>query len=87
MQGKRVMAVLTVPSPLVRADAEQRAQLLSRVRFAAREISEGLRARRGGERPRVGPAPPGEAPPREARSPSPAIDFTVILPACRNSAT
>ena len=46
MQSKRVMAVLTVPSPLVRADTEQRAQLLSRVRSAAREIGEGLRVAR-----------------------------------------
>ena len=45
-QGKRVMAALTVPSPLVRAPAEQRAQLLSRVRAAARDISEGLRTAR-----------------------------------------
>ena len=44
MQGKRVVAALTVPSPLVRAPAEQRALLLSQVRTAAREISEGLRA-------------------------------------------
>jgi len=43
MQGKRVVAALTVPSPLVRAPAEQRALLLSQVRTAAREISEGLR--------------------------------------------
>jgi DNA-binding IclR family transcriptional regulator len=46
MQGKRVMAALTVPSPLVRAPADQRAQLLSRVRSAAREIGEGLRTAR-----------------------------------------
>ena len=46
MQGKRVMAVLTVPSPVVRADPEQRAQLLGRVRSAARVISEGLRTAR-----------------------------------------
>ena len=45
-QGKRVAAALTVPSPLVRAPAEQRAQLLSQVRSAAREISEGLRPAR-----------------------------------------
>ena len=45
-QGKRVMAALTVPSPLVRAPAEQRAQLLTRVRAAARDISEGLRTAR-----------------------------------------
>jgi DNA-binding IclR family transcriptional regulator len=43
LQGKRVVAALTVPSPLVRAPAEQRALLLSQVRTAAREISEGLR--------------------------------------------
>jgi DNA-binding IclR family transcriptional regulator len=46
MQGKRVVAALTVPSPLVRAPAEQRAELLSQVRAAAREIGEGLRAAR-----------------------------------------
>jgi DNA-binding IclR family transcriptional regulator len=40
------MAALTVPSPLVRAPADQRAQLLSRVRSAAREIGEGLRTAR-----------------------------------------
>jgi DNA-binding IclR family transcriptional regulator len=45
-QGKRVVAALTVPSPLVRAPAEQRAQLLSRVRFAALAINEGLRTAR-----------------------------------------
>jgi IclR family transcriptional regulator, pca regulon regulatory protein len=46
MQGKRMLAVLTVPSPLVRAEADRRAQLLSRVRSAAREISDGLRVAR-----------------------------------------
>ena len=45
-QGKRVVAALTVPSPLVRAPAEQRAQLLTRVRSAARDVSEGLRTAR-----------------------------------------
>jgi DNA-binding IclR family transcriptional regulator len=45
-QGKRVVAALTVPSPLVRAPAEQRAQLLGRVRFAALAINEGLRTAR-----------------------------------------
>src|SRR6266571_2172413 len=43
MQGKRMVAVLTVPSPLVRAPAEQRAQLLTQVRASARAIEEGLR--------------------------------------------
>jgi len=44
MQGKRMVAVLTVPSPLVRAPAEQRAQLLTQVRASARVIEDGLRA-------------------------------------------
>jgi DNA-binding IclR family transcriptional regulator len=44
MQGKRMVAVLTVPSPLVRAPAEQRAQLLGRVRMAAMAINDGLRS-------------------------------------------
>jgi DNA-binding IclR family transcriptional regulator len=46
LQGKRTVAVLTVPSPLVRAPAEQRAQLLGYVVTAARTISDGLRASR-----------------------------------------
>ena len=45
-QGKRVVAALTVPSPLVRAPAEQRARLLGRVRLAALAINEGLRPAR-----------------------------------------
>jgi DNA-binding IclR family transcriptional regulator len=36
VQGKRVVAALTVPSPLVRALAEQQRQLLDQVRAAAR---------------------------------------------------
>jgi DNA-binding IclR family transcriptional regulator len=43
MQGKRMVAVLTVPSPSVRAPAEQRMQLLGQVRAAARAIEECLR--------------------------------------------
>jgi len=46
MQGKRMMAVLTVPSPLVRAPAEQRTQLLGQVRASARAIEDGLRTAR-----------------------------------------
>ena len=46
MQGKRMVAVLTVPSPLVRAPAEQREQLLNQVRDSARAIEDGLRAAR-----------------------------------------
>jgi len=46
MQGKRMVAVLTVPSPLVRAPAEQRALLLNQVRAAARAIEDSLRAAR-----------------------------------------
>jgi DNA-binding IclR family transcriptional regulator len=43
-QGKRMVGVLTVPSPLVRAPAEQRAQLLGQVRRAALVINDGLRS-------------------------------------------
>jgi DNA-binding IclR family transcriptional regulator len=43
-QGKRMVGVLTVPSPLVRAPAEQRAQLLGQVRRAAMVINDGLRS-------------------------------------------
>ncbi|MGH3199805.1 MAG: IclR family transcriptional regulator [Streptosporangiaceae bacterium] len=43
-QGKRMVAVLTVPSPLVRAPAEQRTQLLGQVRRAAMAINDGLRS-------------------------------------------
>ena len=38
MQGKRMIAVLTVPSPLVRAPAEQRTQLLGQVRALAARL-------------------------------------------------
>lgn len=43
VQGKRVAAALTVPSPLVRAPSEQRALLLNQVRAAAIAINESLR--------------------------------------------
>ena len=43
-QGKRMVGVLTVPSPLVRAPAEQRAQLLGQVRRAALVINDSLRS-------------------------------------------
>jgi DNA-binding IclR family transcriptional regulator len=46
MQGKRMAAVLTVPSPLVRAPAEQRALLLGQVRASARAIEDALRLAR-----------------------------------------
>jgi len=46
MQGKRMAAVLTVPSPLVRAPAEQRTRLLGQVRASARAIEDGLRPTR-----------------------------------------
>ena len=46
MQGKRLVAVLTVPSPLVRAPADRRAKLLGQVVSAARAIDEGLRPAR-----------------------------------------
>jgi DNA-binding IclR family transcriptional regulator len=43
MQGKRMVAVLTVPSPVVRVPAEQRALRLSQVRAAARAVEDSLR--------------------------------------------
>jgi IclR family transcriptional regulator, pca regulon regulatory protein len=46
MQGKRMVAVLTVPSPLVRAPASLQDQRLGQVRSAAGAISEALRATR-----------------------------------------
>jgi DNA-binding IclR family transcriptional regulator len=47
MQGKRMAAVITVPAPEVRVPtAEQRAQIVTEVRIAARAITEGLRAAR-----------------------------------------
>jgi DNA-binding IclR family transcriptional regulator len=44
LQGKRVIAALTVPSPLVRVSAATQDGLLIQVRSAARIISETLRA-------------------------------------------
>src|SRR5271169_2949399 len=46
MQGKRMVAVLTVPSPLVRAPVEQRTQLLRQLQAAALAINDGLRPAR-----------------------------------------
>ena len=46
MQGKRTVAVLTLPSPLVRAPLEHRTQLLRQVQAAAAVISEKLRVAR-----------------------------------------
>jgi len=46
VQGKKTVAALTVPSPLVRAPAEQQRQLLGQVRAAARAINDQLRATR-----------------------------------------
>ncbi len=37
--GRSVLAALTVPSPLVRAPAEEREQLLGQVRSAAARLS------------------------------------------------
>jgi DNA-binding IclR family transcriptional regulator len=45
-QGKRTLAALTVPSPLVRASAEERKQLLDQVRAAAKGINDDLRVAR-----------------------------------------
>jgi DNA-binding IclR family transcriptional regulator len=46
LQAKRVVAVLTVPSPLVRSTVEQRTKLRRQVQAAAAAISEGLRPAR-----------------------------------------
>jgi DNA-binding IclR family transcriptional regulator len=46
IQGKRTVAALTVPSPLVRAPAEAQRQLLGQVRAAAKAINDQLRAAR-----------------------------------------
>ena len=45
-QGKRMIAVVTVPSPLVRAPAPLQQKLIGQVRHAAQAINEGLRATR-----------------------------------------
>ncbi len=42
-QGKRMIAVITVPSPLVRAPAPLQEKLLSQVRAAAQGLNEALR--------------------------------------------
>jgi DNA-binding IclR family transcriptional regulator len=46
LQGKRMIAVVTVPSPLVRAPAPLQHKLIGQVRAAGHAISEGLRATR-----------------------------------------
>jgi DNA-binding IclR family transcriptional regulator len=45
-QGKRMIAVVTVASPLVRAPASAQRKLIGQVRDAAQAINEGLRAAR-----------------------------------------
>jgi DNA-binding IclR family transcriptional regulator len=45
-QGKRTLAALTVPSPLVRASADERKNLLDLVRAAAKNINTELRTAR-----------------------------------------
>jgi DNA-binding IclR family transcriptional regulator len=44
IQGKRTLAALTVPSPLVRASAEERRHLLDQVRAAATRLNTELRS-------------------------------------------
>jgi DNA-binding IclR family transcriptional regulator len=46
LQGKRAIAALTVPSPLVRAPDHLKEQLIAQVKGAAQAISDGLRAQR-----------------------------------------
>jgi DNA-binding IclR family transcriptional regulator len=45
-QGKRMIAVITVPSPLVRAPRPLQEKLLSQVRAAAQDLNEALRVTR-----------------------------------------
>jgi DNA-binding IclR family transcriptional regulator len=46
LQGKRMIAALTVPSPLVRAPTSLQEKLISQVRAAAQAVSDDLRAAR-----------------------------------------
>ena len=46
LQGKRMIAVVTVPSPLVRAPQPLQEKLVSQVRAAARALNEALRVTR-----------------------------------------
>ena len=46
LQGKRMIAVITVPSPLVRAPAPLQHELVSQVRAAAQALNEALRVTR-----------------------------------------
>jgi DNA-binding IclR family transcriptional regulator len=45
-QGKRMIAVITVPSPLVRAPATLQEKLLAQVRAAAQDLNDALRVTR-----------------------------------------
>ena len=58
----RTIATLTVPSPLVRAPAELHDELIARVRAAAAEITDGVRARREAACPYPGRAAGGDEP-------------------------
>ena len=46
LQGKRMIAVITVPSPVVRAPLHQQEKLVGQVRAAAQTLNEGLRVTR-----------------------------------------
>ena len=46
LQGKRMIAVITVPSPLVRAPAHLQEKLVGQVQAAARDLNEALRVPR-----------------------------------------
>ena len=72
LQGKRMIAVITVPSPLVRAPQPLQQKLIDQVRDAAQTLNEALRVTRRY------PATAGPAPWLAA-------DSTVKLPACRTS--
>jgi len=46
LQGKRMIAVITVPSPLVRAPQPLQQKLIDQVRDAAQTLNEALRVTR-----------------------------------------
>ncbi|HEY6297826.1 MAG TPA: hypothetical protein VIX15_19385, partial [Streptosporangiaceae bacterium] len=46
LQGKRMIAVITVPSPLVRAPAPLQERLVNQVRGAAQALNDALRVTR-----------------------------------------
>src|SRR5580700_6237984 len=80
-QGKRMIAVITVPSPLVRAPAPLQEKLLSQVRAAAQDLNEALRVTRRLPATHAALTTPGSH-----RYPSGMPDFREVIPGTRASA-